>query len=142
MASQSRSFCKMDKCCIRRRFSHMLCLEIHRSANTTPSNPEIGLAGDVGCCISTAVRRRELHVELTAKKCSHLPTVPYLPQPPLKTFCCPPTRQIPRPIVSKEVTTYRTCTPPSVETPPAPTSNYVAIDEVGRGNELLCRCST
>ncbi len=39
--------------------------------------------------------------------------------------------QIPRPIVGGDPVTYRTCTPPSVTMPPAPTSNYVALDEVG-----------
>lgn len=39
-------------------------------------------------------------------------------------------RQIPRPIVGGEPVIYQTCTPPSVKTPPTPTSNYVALDEV------------
>lgn len=38
--------------------------------------------------------------------------------------------QIPRPIVGGETVTYRTCTPPGVQLPPTPTSNYVALDEV------------
>ncbi|CAM9100724.1 unnamed protein product [Ectocarpus fasciculatus] len=37
--------------------------------------------------------------------------------------------QIPRPIVGGEPVIYRTCTPPTVKTPPTPTSNYVALDE-------------
>eukprot|EP00752_Nemacystus_decipiens_P016511 g14759.t1 len=37
--------------------------------------------------------------------------------------------QIPRPIVGGKAVTYRTCTPPSVQMPPTPSSNYVALDE-------------
>lgn len=40
------------------------------------------------------------------------------------------TLQIPRPIVGGKAVTYRTCTPPSVQMPPTPSSNYVALDEV------------
>lgn len=47
---------------------------------------------------------------------------------PLEPPCRTP--QIPRPIVGGEPVIYRTCTPPSVKTPPSPTSNYVALDEV------------
>lgn len=39
-------------------------------------------------------------------------------------------RQIPRPIVDSERITYYTCTPPRVMSPPAPSSNYIAVDEV------------